>query len=69
MVHPKVLHNVNIDSNQCQGFAFGLGVERFAMLKYNIEDLRQFFSGDIRWLHHYNFNTLDIPTLVAGLTS
>ena len=68
MVHPKVLENVNIDSNEWQGFAFGLGVERLAMLKYNIKDLRQFFDGDIRWLRHYNFSAFDVPTLVGGLT-
>lgn len=68
MVHPNVLKNVGIDPNEYQGFAFGLGVERFAMLKYNISDLRQFFEGDMRWLSHYNFATLDIPTLAGGLT-
>ncbi|MDD9334669.1 MAG: phenylalanine--tRNA ligase subunit alpha, partial [Rickettsiaceae bacterium] len=51
-----------------QGFAFGLGVERFAMLKYGIKDLRQFFEGDIRWLKHYNFSAFDLPTLAGGLT-
>ncbi|WP_425362506.1 phenylalanine--tRNA ligase subunit alpha [Candidatus Tisiphia endosymbiont of Hybos culiciformis] len=68
MVHPNVLKNVNIDSEHYQGFAFGLGVERFAMLKYGIKDLRQFFEGDIRWLKHYNFSAFDIPTLAGGLT-
>ncbi len=68
MVHPNVLKNVNIDSNLYQGFAFGLGVERFAMLKYGIKDLRQFFEGDIRWLKHYNFSAFDLPTLARGLT-
>ncbi|WP_341750877.1 phenylalanine--tRNA ligase subunit alpha [Candidatus Tisiphia endosymbiont of Sialis lutaria] len=68
MVHPNVLKNVNIDSDHYQGFAFGLGVERFAMLKYGIKDLRQFFEGDIRWLKHYNFSAFDIPTLAGGLT-
>jgi phenylalanyl-tRNA synthetase alpha chain len=68
MVHPTVLKNVGIDPEQYQGFAFGLGVERFAMLKYGIRDLRQFFEGDIRWLNHYNFRALDIPTLAGGLT-
>lgn len=68
MVHPNVLKNVGIDSNEYQGFAFGLGVERFAMLKYGIKDLRQFFEGDMRWLNHYNFSALDIPTLAGGLT-
>ena len=68
MVHPNVLRNVGIDPEEYQGFAFGLGVERFAMLKYGIRDLRQFFEGDMRWLNHYNFSTLDIPTLAGGLT-
>lgn len=60
--------NVGIDSNEYQGFAFGLGVERFAMLKYNIKDLRQFFEGDMRWLKHYGFPAFDIPNLAVGLT-
>ena len=68
MVHPSILQNVGIDPAEYQGFAFGLGVERFAMLKYNIKDLRQFFDGDLRWLKHYNFENLDIPTLMGGLT-
>jgi phenylalanyl-tRNA synthetase alpha chain len=68
MVHPNVLRNVNIDPEKYQGFAFGLGLERFAMLKYGIRDLRQFFEGDLRWLNHYNFKALDIPTLAGGLT-
>ena len=68
MVHPNVLRNVGIDPEEYQGFAFGLGVERFAMLKYGIHDLRQFFEGDMRWLSHYNFGALDIPTLAGGLT-
>jgi len=68
MVHPHVLKNVNIDPDIYQGFAFGLGIERFAMLKYGIKDLRQFFEGDLRWLKHYNFSAFDIPTLAGGLT-
>jgi phenylalanyl-tRNA synthetase alpha chain len=68
MVHPNVLRNVGIDPEEYQGFAFGLGIERFAMLKYGIRDLRQFFEGDMRWLNHYNFSALDIPMLVGGLT-
>lgn len=68
MVHPNVLKNVNIDSTKYQGFAFGLGVERFAMLKYGIKDLRQFFESDLRWLKHYNFSSIDIPSLAGGLT-
>ncbi len=61
MVHPNVLRNVNIDPEEHQGFAFGLGIERFAMLKYNISDLRKFFENDQRWLHHYSFSVFDIP--------
>lgn len=68
MIHPNVLRNVGIDPNEYQGFAFGMGVERFAMLKYGIKDLRKFFEGDKRWLNHYNFKNFDIPTLAGGLT-
>lgn len=67
MVHPKVLANVNID-DQYQGFALGMGIERFAMLKYGIEDLRQMFDGDKRWLDHYSFSAFDIPSFGGGLT-
>ena len=63
MVHPNVLKNCNIDSERYQGFAFGMGVERLAMLKYGIPDLRTFFEGDVRWLKHYGFAALDIPNL------
>jgi phenylalanyl-tRNA synthetase alpha chain len=55
MVHPNVLKNVGIDPNEYSGFAFGAGIERMAMLKYNIPDLRQFFESDLRWLKHYGF--------------
>jgi phenylalanyl-tRNA synthetase alpha chain len=55
MVHPQVLKNVGVDPDKYQGFAFGIGVERMAMLKYNIPDLRKFFEGDVRWLKHYGF--------------
>jgi len=68
MVHPKVLQNCKIDSEEYRGFAFGLGLERFAMLKYGIKDLRQFYEGDQRWINHYNFASLDIPNIVNGLT-
>lgn len=68
MIHPNVLKNVGLDPNEYQGFAFGLGVERFAMLKYDIRDLRQFFEGNIDWLKHYNFASCDIPNLAGGLT-
>lgn len=66
MVHPKVLENCKIDSTQYQGFAFGMGVERLAMLKYGIPDLRTFFESDLRWLRHYGFASLDIPNLARG---
>lgn len=68
MVHPNVLRNVGLDPEEYQGFAFGLGVERMAMLKYGISDLRTFFDGDKRWIDHYNFAALDIPSLVGGLS-
>jgi phenylalanyl-tRNA synthetase alpha chain len=66
MVNPKVLENCGIDSNRYQGFAFGMGIERIAMLKYGIPDLRTFFESDLRWLRHYGFSALDMPSLVAG---
>lgn len=66
MVHPNVLKNCGLDPEKYQGFAFGMGVERIAMLKYGIPDLRSFFDGDERWLGHYNFNFLDIPSLLKG---
>lgn len=67
MVNPNVLKNVGIDPDEYQGFAFGLGIERLAMLKYGAPDLRNFFDSDIRWLEHYGFEALDIPNLVKGL--
>jgi phenylalanyl-tRNA synthetase alpha chain len=67
MVHPSVLKNCGIDPNEWQGFAFGMGVERLAMLKYGIPDLRTFFEGDVRWMKHYGFDPLHIPSLVSGL--
>ena len=66
MVHPRVLENCNIDPARYQGFAFGLGVERVAMLKYGIPDLRTFFDSDLRWLRHYGFSALDMPNVAAG---
>ena len=63
MVHPKVLRNAKIDPEKYQGFAFGLGIDRLAMLKYGIPDLRAFFESDLRWLKHYGFAALDVPTL------
>ena len=69
MVHPNVLKNCGLDPDKYQGFAFGMGIDRMAMLKYGIPDLRAFFSGDIRWLKHYGFSMLDVPTLGGGLSS
>ena len=66
MVNPKVLENCGIDPDRYQGFAFGMGIERIAMLKYGIPDLRTFFESDLRWLRHYGFSALDIPSMVAG---
>ncbi|MGR3548843.1 MAG: phenylalanine--tRNA ligase subunit alpha [Roseovarius sp.] len=68
MVHPKVLQAGNIDPNEWQGFAFGMGIDRIAMLKYGIPDLRAFFDSDLRWLRHYGFASLDQPTLHGGLS-
>ncbi|MGM0561287.1 MAG: phenylalanine--tRNA ligase subunit alpha [Pseudomonadota bacterium] len=67
MVHPKVLENCGIDSTRYQGFAFGMGIERIAMLKYGIPDLRTFYESDLRWLRHYGFLPLDVPSMVRGL--
>ncbi|MEN8894563.1 MAG: phenylalanine--tRNA ligase subunit alpha [Yoonia sp.] len=69
MVHPKVLQAAGVDPDVYQGFAFGLGIDRLAMLKYGIPDLRAFFDGDLRWLRHYGFNSRDVPTLHGGLSS
>ena len=68
MVHSKVLQNAGVDPNEWQGFAFGMGIDRIAMLKYGIPDLRAFFDSDLRWLRHYGFAALDVPTLHAGLS-
>lgn len=67
MVHPNVLANCGLDAGEWQGFAFGMGVERIAMLKYGIPDLRTFYESDLRWLRHYGFGALDQPSLVRGL--
>ncbi len=67
MVNPKVLENCGIDPGRYQGFAFGLGVERIAMLKYGIPDLRTFYESDLRWLNHYGFAALAQPSLTGGL--
>jgi phenylalanyl-tRNA synthetase alpha chain len=66
MVHPNVLKHCGIDPEEYQGFAFGLGIERLAMLKYGIPDLRTFFDSDIRWLEHYGFDPLDRPNRTTG---
>jgi phenylalanyl-tRNA synthetase alpha chain len=68
MVHPKVLANCGIDPAEYQGFAFGMGIERAAMLKYGIPDLRTFYEADMRWLRHYGFLPLDVPSMVGGLS-
>lgn len=67
MMHPKVLQAGGIDPNTWQGFAFGMGIDRIAMLKYGIPDLRAFFESDLRWLEHYGFAPLDLPTVLGGL--
>ena len=67
MVHPKVLAHCGLDPDEWQGFAFGCGIDRLAMLKYGMDDLRAFFDGDIRWLKHYGFRALDVPTLSGGV--
>jgi phenylalanyl-tRNA synthetase alpha chain len=67
MVHPKVIAACGLDPNEYQGFAFGTGVDRLAMLKYGMDDLRAFFDGDLRWMRHYGFRALDVPTLSGGV--
>ncbi|MET0604965.1 MAG: phenylalanine--tRNA ligase subunit alpha [Beijerinckiaceae bacterium] len=69
MVHPNVLRNCGLDPDEYQGFAWGMGIDRIAMLKYGMDDLRQFFEADLRWLEHYGFRPLDLPTLAGGLSS
>jgi phenylalanyl-tRNA synthetase alpha chain len=68
MVHPKVLAAGNVDPEVYQGFAFGMGIDRIAMLKYGIPDLRAFFDSDLRWLRHYGFSSLDMPAVHSGLS-
>jgi len=68
MVHPRVLEMCGIDPERYQGFAFGFGLDRMAMLKYGAPDLRAFFDSDLRWLRHYGFAALDLPTLDGGLS-
>ncbi len=67
MVHRRVIANCGLDPDEWQGFAFGTGVDRLAMLKYGMDDLRPFFDGDQRWLGHYGFGALDVPTLSGGV--
>ena len=67
MVHPHVLKSGGIDTTKFQGFAFGMGIDRMAMLKYGIPDLRAFFDSDLRWLRHYGFSALDRPMVQAGI--
>ena len=68
MVHPNVLKNVKVDPDKYQGYAFGIGIDRLAMLKYGINDLRSFFENDYRWLNHFGFDPLDVPTNYRGLS-
>jgi phenylalanyl-tRNA synthetase alpha chain len=69
MVHPNVIRYGGHDPEKYQGYAWGMGIDRIAMLKYGMPDLRAFFDADVRWLNHYGFRPLDLPTLVGGLTS
>ena len=69
MVHPNVLRAGGIDPNEYQGFAFGMGIDRLAMLKYGIPDLRTFFESDVRWLKHYGFTPLDFSSMTGGLSN
>jgi phenylalanyl-tRNA synthetase alpha chain len=69
MVHPNVIRAGGHDPDKYQGFAWGMGIDRIAMLKYGMPDLRAFFDADVRWLNHYGFRPLDLPTLVGGVSS
>ena len=69
MVHPKVLSAAGVNPDEWQGFAFGMGIDRIAMLKYGIPDLRAFFESDLRWLRHYGFAALNMPDLAGGLSA
>jgi phenylalanyl-tRNA synthetase alpha chain len=69
MVHPNVIRAGGLDPERYQGFAFGMGIDRIAMLKYGIPDLRAFFEADLRWLRHYGFSPLLVPTLAEGLSA
>ncbi|MBV9637696.1 MAG: phenylalanine--tRNA ligase subunit alpha, partial [Methylobacteriaceae bacterium] len=68
MVHPNVLRNCGLDPDIYQGFAWGMGIDRIAMLKYGLPDLRPLFEADVRWTTHYGFRPLDFPTLAGGLS-
>lgn len=68
MVHRKVIENVGLNPDEYQGFAFGMGIDRLAMLKYGIHDLRKFFESDMRWNNHFGFSLFDMPNLVSGLS-
>ena len=68
MVHANVLRNCGIDPDNYQGFAWGMGLDRIAMLKYGLPDLRDLFDADLRWIRHYGFRPLDLPTLAGGLS-
>tara|TARA_B100000965_G_scaffold403241_1_gene430912 strand:- start:436 stop:1503 length:1068 start_codon:yes stop_codon:yes gene_type:complete len=68
MVHPNVLRNVKVNPEKYQGYAFGMGIDRLSMLKYGINDLRSFFECDYRWLNHFGFDPLDVPTNYRGLS-
>ena len=68
MVHPNVLKNSKVDASRYQGFAFGIGIDRLAMLKYGIKDLRSFFDCNYKWLNHYGFDPVDVPTNYRGLS-
>jgi phenylalanyl-tRNA synthetase alpha chain len=69
MVNRRVIANCGLDPDEWQGFAFGVGVDRLAMLKYGMDDLRAFFDGDLRWLSHYGFGALSVPTLSGGISA
>jgi phenylalanyl-tRNA synthetase alpha chain len=68
MVHPNVLKNVKVDTSKFQGYAFGIGIDRLGMLKYGINDLRAFFETDYRWINHFGFDPLDVPSNYRGLS-
>jgi phenylalanyl-tRNA synthetase alpha chain len=68
MVHPNVLRACGLDPDEWQGFAFGMGIDRLAMLKYGMPDLRDMFAADVRWLEHYGFSPFAAPNLASGLS-